>query len=948
MKKIFFLFLILFIADVTLGQVPLQGDITTNMTLTANNTYLLKGFVRVKAGASLTIEPGTLIYGENTSQGTLIVQPGGKVFANGTVEKPIVFTSEFARFGSSRPPTYGDWGGIIILGNAKINVPGGTAQIEGPGDVYGGNDDDDNSGVLRYVRIEYPGIPFSPNNEINGLTMGGVGRGTTIEYIQVSYCGDDSYEWFGGTVNAKYLIAYRGWDDDFDTDFGFSGKLQFLYSIRDREIADQSSSNGFESDNDGSGSNNTPITSPTYWNVTLVGPKATSATTYNSLYKRGMHLRRNSQNKVNNAIIMGWPTGILLDGLGTINGAANQTNFVRNSIISGSEKDVDTTKSNGTFNPAQWFTTTMGGRIYTNNTDVMLMNPFVLTQPNAMPKQGSPVFTGGGTPPNDGFFDPTANFVGAFGTKDWTLGWTNWNPYGYGSTLVPLQGDITSNMTLTSNNGYLLKGFVRVKAGATLTIQPGTTIYGENVSQGTLIVQPGGKVIADGTVSQPIVFTSEFTRFGASRPPTYGDWGGIIILGNAKINVPGGTAQIEGPGDVYGGNNDDDDSGILRYVRIEYSGIPFSPNNEINGLTMGGVGRGTTIEYIQVSYCGDDSYEWFGGTVNAKYLVAYRGWDDDFDTDFGFSGKLQYLVSLRDPEIADQSSSNGFESDNDGSGSNNTPLTSPTWWNVSLFGPKVELTTPINSLYKRGMHLRRNSQNKVNNAIIMGWPTGILLDGTGTINGAANQTNYIRNSIITGTDKAIDTTKSNGTFNPNSWFTTTMNGRIYTNNSEVMIDNPFRMLNPNFLPMPGSPALTGAGTPPNDGFFDPTATFVGAFKDVDWTAGWTNWNPGNVTSIRELRNPKTASIPMEFELTQNFPNPFNPTTTIRFGLPEATNVKLIVYNLLGQEVITLVNGYRSAGSYDVIWNASNLASGIYIYRLETGSYSISKKMNLLK
>ena len=108
---------------------------------------------------------------------------------------------------------------------------------------------------------------------------------------------------------------------------------------------------------------------------------------------------------------------------------------------------------------------------------------------------------------------------------------------------------------------------------------------------------------------------------------------------------------------------------VMKYVRIEYPGIAYSPNNEINGLTFGGVGRGTTIDYIQVSYSGDDSYEWFGGTVNCKHLIAYRGWDDDFDTDFGYQGKLQFLVGLRDPEVADQSGSNGFESDNDGSGS---------------------------------------------------------------------------------------------------------------------------------------------------------------------------------------------------------------------------------------------------------------------------------------
>ncbi|MBK7868938.1 MAG: T9SS C-terminal target domain-containing protein [Ignavibacteriales bacterium] len=346
MSKVFVLMVTLLAATAVYAQIPLEGDITTNTTLTANNTYLLKGFVRVQSGVTLTIEAGTVIYGENSTQGTLIVKPGGKVIADGTVNSPIVFTSEFTKPGASRPPTYGDWGGIIILGNAPINIPGGTTAIEGPGDTYGGTNADDNSGVLRYVRIEYPGIAFSQNNEINGLTCGGVGRGTVLDYIQVSYSGDDSFEFFGGNVNAKHLIAYKGWDDDFDTDFGYSGKLQFLVSFRDPAIADQSGSNGFESDNDGTGSGNTPLTSPEWFNVTLVGPISAAGAQFNNNYKRGMHLRRNSQNKINNAVIVGWPTGVLPENLGTINGAINGTMYIKNSVVAQTTKSLDTTKSN--------------------------------------------------------------------------------------------------------------------------------------------------------------------------------------------------------------------------------------------------------------------------------------------------------------------------------------------------------------------------------------------------------------------------------------------------------------------------------------------------------------------------------------------------------------------------------------------------------------------------
>ena len=177
-------------------DVVLENEITSDMTLKATDNNLLKGFVYVTKGVTLTIEPGTVIKGEKATKGSLIVEPGGKIIAEGTAEKPIVFTSDQAA--GSR--AYGDWGGLILCGNAPVNA--NEPQIEGgPRTVYGGDDPADNSGTLKYVRIEFAGYPLEPNKEINGLTCGGVGSGTTLEYIQVSFCGDDSYEWFGGTVN---------------------------------------------------------------------------------------------------------------------------------------------------------------------------------------------------------------------------------------------------------------------------------------------------------------------------------------------------------------------------------------------------------------------------------------------------------------------------------------------------------------------------------------------------------------------------------------------------------------------------------------------------------------------------------------------------------------------------------------------------------------------------
>ncbi|HPE57749.1 MAG TPA: hypothetical protein PK904_15185 [Bacteroidales bacterium] len=703
------------------------GNITTNTTWTSSNVYLLNGWVYVKAGATLTIEPGTIIRGSKNNQGALIIEKDGKLIASGTKEQPIIFTSNEAA--GSRD--YGDWGGVIVLGNAVINVPGGSATIEGGvGSTYGGTNDNDNSGVLKYIRIEFPGIAFAPNNEINGLTMGGVGSQTEIDYVQVSYCGDDSFEWFGGTVNAKHLIAYRGWDDDFDTDFGFRGKIQFAVSLRDPNVADVSGSNGFESDNDGSGSGNLPKTRPLFSNISIFGPRVNSTTPLNGNYKRAMHLRRNTETSIYNSIITAWVTGLFIDGTAAQANATANTLQIENTFLVGMQTNFASTFENMYFN-----TPARNNQVFTNNNDLSLTDPFNLTNPNFLP----------------------------------------------------------------AKQVYKLDGWVYVKSGATLTIDPGTVIRGDLNNKGALIVEQGAKIYANGTEEEPIVFTSN----QAPGTRNYGDWGGVIILGYAPINVPGGTSTIEGGvGSIYGGNDPDDNSGVFKYCRIEFSGIAFAPNNEINGLTMGGVGRGTEIHHVQVSYGGDDAFEWFGGNVNAKHLIALRNWDDDFDTDFGFQGMIQFAVSLRDPAIADVSGSNGFESDNDGSGSGNTPKTHPLFSNVSIFGPKATSTTPIHADYKRSMHLRRNTETSVYNSLFAGYPTGLFIDGTATQNNATNDVLQIRNTFMSGM-----TGNFASAFEESYFQTPARENKTFVNNNELMITDPFNLTNPNFLPLEGSPVL---------------------------------------------------------------------------------------------------------------------------------------------
>ena len=414
----------------------LEGNITADRTISAANKNFLKGFVYVKSGATLTIEAGSVIKGISVASGeraaSLIIEPGAKIIAEGTVDKPIVFTSD-------KEPVKrvtGDWGGLIICGNARVNRTNQPTIEGGPGTHYGNTTSDEfngeSSGKLKYVRIEFAGYPLEPDKEINGLTFGGVGSGTEVEFVQVSYSNDDSYEWFGGTVNAKHLIAYKGWDDDFDTDYGYTGKLQFLLSVRDKDIADTSDSNGFESDNDGDGSTNTPFTKPVFSNVTLIGPfygkvsdrtqaevEAKTADAANGAkggkYQAAMHLRRNSSLNVYNSVFTGWPYGLRATDK---KGQANDGIAIENVIFAGMWKNFyeDEKVSENFFNRA-------GNNTVLENTRQIIAKDGDYSSVVADAVKGADF-----SKLADSFFEKVT-YKGAFdGTNDWTEGWTNWDP----------------------------------------------------------------------------------------------------------------------------------------------------------------------------------------------------------------------------------------------------------------------------------------------------------------------------------------------------------------------------------------------------------------------------------------------------------------------------------------------------------------------------------------
>jgi hypothetical protein len=434
-------------------------------------------------------------------------------------------------------------------------------------------------------------------------------------------------------------------------------------------------------------------------------------------------------------------------------------------------------------------------------------------------------------------------------------------------------GNITTNTTWTKGNIYRLNGFVRVGRdaknsgglaaveGVTLTIEAGTVIIGDRETKGTLVIQRGNKIIAEGTSAQPIIFTSE--RGTGLREP--GDWGGVVICGKAANNQPGGEAELEGAyGGWHGGTNDADNSGVLKYVRIDYAGTPINPNQEVNSLTMGSVGSGTVIDYVQCSYGLDDAFEWFGGTVNAKHLIAYRGLDDDFDVDFGFRGTVQFAIGIRDANSADQSGSNGFEVDNDGAGSSLTPFTSPQFSNVTLIGPKKDRNKTISTQFQNAMHLRRNNKIKIYNSVFTAYPNGLFIDGATTLANAAAGELVLKNNVLAGVDGwgangygtggattfpnpigvEIKSTGNVGDQAVDVWFkTAAFANETYSKWEALGIDASIFDLGatPKFTLNTGSILLAGASFTGLTGF--ETVTYRGAFGTSDWTTGWANFTP---------------------------------------------------------------------------------------------------------
>lgn len=527
------------------------------------------------------------------------------------------------------------------------------------------------------------------------------------------------------------------------------------------------------------------------------------------------------------------------------------------------------------------------------------------------------------------FWTPTLH-KGAFApapTPMWTDSWTEWDPINkvYPATNLSVSSNITSNTTWSTGQVVLLKGPIYVKNNAVLTIQPGVIIRGEKATAGSaLIITKGAQINAVGTAAQPIVFTSDQAPGVINR--SIGDWGGLVILGKGALNLAGGLANVEGlPVSVdseYGGGttpNNNDNSGTIQYVRIEFGGYVYATNKEINGLTMGGVGNGTQIDHVQVSFTNDDGFEWFGGAVNAKYLVSYRNLDDDFDTDNGWSGFVQFGLIVRDPALADNpsvSTSEGFESDNDATGSTATPLTSGVFSNITGIGPyRGSSATTIATGYRRALRLRRNTALKIFNSIFMDFKTGIFVDGSlADANAGSGALKFKYNYIATTsgvTPKTIETTTANTNVNP-TWYSSQSNDS--TNTTANILTTPYSYTSPDYRPVASNTIASNGAN-----FGDPA--FVS----------------GGVLSVNNL-NDFTKQIGL-------YPNPNNGETSLVINANSLFEVTVEVYNVTGQLQLKPYTNYNVAEGVNTIpINANELANGIYFISINNGTKTETIKM----
>lgn len=631
--------------------------------------------------AVLTIEPGVTIFG-NSGDDYLVVNRGSQLIADGTAAAPIIMTSDEDLDRQNDADTSnddggnatGEWGGLVILGRAPINDCNTTVaaqsvgcenRVEGvePVALFGGATPGDSSGILNYLQVRFAGNPLASGDELNGISFGGVGDATEVEFVQVHNNSDDGVEFFGGTVDVKYLVLTGNDDDSIDTDTGYQGNIQFAV-IRQRAT---SGDNLFEASS-------------------TTGPGAALAERSN--YKisnfTALGFERGNAVRLNEGTVGQYMNGVIIDeaecfrwqdaGNDTATFEAVEDPSFNSVLFDCSPLSAANSTANGTT------VAPLALAADANNIES------VSSLAGVLPGSNEAAVTPFAASSADPFFEDTT-YIGAFSptdteTNNWAAGWTfalfedASCPTGTTDSGVDINnqnvcqvsGVISGDLRLTRGNTYELIGRVDVgvdvggdgaaAAGdaATLTIESGVTVFGDS-GDDYLVVNRGSQIFANGTTTAPVIFTSEDDLTNSQVDPAnaVGEWGGVVILGRAPINDCNTTVaaqsvgcenRIEGvePVALFGGATSTDNSGTLRYVQVKHAGNPLASGDELNGISFGGVGNATTVEYVQVHNNSDDGVEFFGGNVNVKYLVLTGNDDDSVDTDTGYQGNIQFAI----------------------------------------------------------------------------------------------------------------------------------------------------------------------------------------------------------------------------------------------------------------------------------------------------------------
>ncbi len=949
-----------------------QGVILQNTNWTSNNVYLLRGGVFVGNDQSetvLTIQPGTTIKGESASGGFLCIRRYSKIIADGTAAQPITFVSDKPIGQQNR----GDWGGLIINGLAHVNLTGGVGQGEGGTGQYGGGvnyNDDDNSGILRYVRIAYSGYPITPEDELNGIAFQGVGRGTTVDYVQVMMAGDDGMEFFGGSVNVKHICISGALDDEFDWTFGWNGKTQFLVIQEYGDVADH----GFECDNNEFNYSALPRSNPSIYNLTLVGDTNPVGNPI------GLLLRRGTAATIKNSVVINFEDcGIDIDDAATFANAWDSTTqslngqlvvdysvFYGNGTIAQTGETGSQLETSFAFTSPQFIQT-----LNVNNRfeDPNLMAPTDTLNPDFRPAAGSLCWNGFTQPPADPFFSQV-DYVGGMGSVDWTAGWR----------LFPSSGSqVSQPMTLVA--GWNLVSLPVVPANNSLTALFPSAVVAYKFVPGTGYVNTttleNGKaywvnvpatvtdyVIGNAFASYSTAVTPPWEMLGSVYSPdqvpvahngavnvvySYNPGTGYVAsVGNMMqpskgywVNMTTGTDSLSLGGNLAAASQPNKSSSLLDETDDIWSliltatGEAGSAPNVFTNVIGGGAAQSfipappPPPSYMTYTQLYTDS--WQGPYIQMVYQWPPQSsvlWKLEVDPNGNVPPPTQNRVTVISWNPVQLPAEGNFRIINAVYGdtvvqdmrtqtSFSVSGTQLKYYNI-IYAPAVPPTLDV-------------TLTPLNPPIVIPANGGSFQFNASVLRTVGPQTAF----TVWARDKYPDGTYTNPLLGP-----VTINPPVGTVVTRLRVQNV--------------PSTWPAGLHAYLGYANSTYSYPAMDSSIfTWTkSAVANGGPfvGDANCFGQLFDGEMqmTGVVVAHTMVNTSPNPFNPSTTLTFSLPEAMQVALNVYDVQGRLVASLVNGLRAAGNHRVTFDGSALASGVYLYRLTSAQQVISGKMLLMK